>query len=116
MKKITVVIMLLLICIGCGANLKFVVKRTIVEVYENDEVKILVADNKDIIEAFKEQNNGKKCKEIMLGKTSRFKVIPVSDLALHRNNFEYILNDSTVLKYNRYFSIADLQNYCVKNK
>ncbi|WP_336959416.1 hypothetical protein [Chryseobacterium contaminans] len=106
-----------LLCFSCHANhMEFTIKRTIVKAYENDTVKILVADNNDFIEAFKDHNNPEKCRKISLGKKTKFRVIPVSDLSTHRNNFIYIFNDSTYLKYNRYFGIYNFQNYCVENK
>jgi hypothetical protein len=117
MKNVIGLLIIGLLCFSCHSHhLEFTIKRTIVKVYENDTVKILVADNNDFIEAFKDYNNPEKCRNILLGKKTKFRVVPVSDLSTHRNNFIYIFNDSTYLKYNRYFGIYNFQNYCVKSK
>lgn len=78
MKNHVFLLLIALLLTGCGSD-KFTVKRRIIKVYENDRVKVLVADNNDIIETFKDKK-GKKCKEIVLGKKYKFKVYPVSDL------------------------------------
>ncbi|WP_223605620.1 hypothetical protein [Chryseobacterium sp. OSA05B] len=91
------------------------IKRKITSFKENEEVRILIADNNDIIEVFKE-NSTKKCKKIEIGKTRSFKIIPVSDLIQQGINSpnEYILNDSTIIKYNYYYSAEKKQNICIK--
>ncbi|MGN7758614.1 hypothetical protein ACTJIV_14120 [Chryseobacterium sp. 22532] len=91
------------------------IKRKIISFKENEEVLILIANNNDIIEVFKE-NSTKKCKKIEIGKTSTFKIIPVSDLIQQGINSpnEYILNDSTIIRYNHYYSGEKKQNICIQ--
>lgn len=91
------------------------ITRKIISFKENEEVCILIADNNDIIEIFKE-NSTKKCKKIKIDETRIFKVIPVSDLIQQGINSpnEYILNDSTIIKYNHYYSAEKKQNICIQ--
>lgn len=98
---------------GCS-SLKFTVKRKIIKVYENDSVKVLVADNNDIIGTFKNKK-GKKCKEIVLGKKYRFKVYPVSDLfqGCYFEPTYFLDNDTVTITYARYFAVARFKNYCI---
>lgn len=121
MKNAIALLIIIFISVSCHVNKNiissrpFIVKRKIIKSFENDTIRVLMADNEDIIETFKDVKNKKKCREIILGKKRyRFKVIPVSDLALHRNDFKYILNDSIVLDYSRYFAIPKFKNYCLK--
>lgn len=92
----------------------FHVKRKIVSFRENEEVKILIANNNDIIEVFKEFSSSN-CTNIKLGKTYTLKVIPVSNLIQHgiESPNEYILNDSTIIKYNHYYTLEKNQNICI---
>lgn len=90
------------------------ITRKIISFKENKEVNILIADNNDIIEVFKE-NTSNNCKKIKLGKNYSLKIIPVSDLiqnGLESPN-EYILNDSTIIKYNHYYTLEKNQNICI---
>ncbi|GAA5097579.1 hypothetical protein GCM10023210_32760 [Chryseobacterium ginsengisoli] len=90
------------------------ITRKIVSFKENNEVNILIADNNDIIEVFKE-NTSNNCKKIKLGKSYSLKIIPVSDLIQHgvESPNEYILNDSTIIKYNHYYTLEKNQNICI---
>ncbi|MCS3533065.1 hypothetical protein [Chryseobacterium sp. JUb7] len=90
------------------------IKRKIISFEENKEVSILIADNNDIIEVFKE-NISTNCKKIKLGKSYSLKIIPVSDLIQHgiESPNEYILNDSTIIKYNHYYTLEKNQNICI---
>ncbi|WPO81973.1 hypothetical protein SD427_14525 [Chryseobacterium sp. JJR-5R] len=90
------------------------ITRKIISFKENKEVYLLMANNNDIIEAFKE-NNSNSCKKIKLGKSSSLKIIPVSDLIQHgvESPNEYILNDSTIIKYNHYYTLEKSQNICI---
>ncbi|MCJ7932598.1 MAG: hypothetical protein MUW56_02920 [Chryseobacterium sp.] len=90
------------------------ITRKIISFKENKDVSVLVADNNDIIEVFRE-NNINKCKKIELGKKYSFKIIPVSDLIQQGVDSpnEYILNDSTIIKYNHYYSAEQKQNICI---
>ncbi|MGH1517971.1 hypothetical protein [Chryseobacterium sp. JK1] len=90
------------------------ITRKIISFKENKEVNILIADNNDIIEVFKE-NTSNNCKKIKLGKNYSLKIIPVSDLiqnGLESPN-EYILNDSIIIKYNHYYTLEKNQNICI---
>ncbi|THV56762.1 hypothetical protein [Chryseobacterium candidae] len=91
------------------------IERKIVSVKENKDVNILIADNNDIIEVFKETSTNK-CKKIKLGKKYSFRIIPVSDLIQQgiESPKEYILNDSTIIKYNHYYSLEKNQNICIE--
>ena len=92
----------------------FIIYSWIVSFKENNEVKILIADNNDIIEVFKE-NASNNCKKIKLGKRYSLKIIPVSDLIQHgvESPNEYILNDSTIITYNHYYTLEKNQNICI---
>ncbi|WP_419488803.1 hypothetical protein [Chryseobacterium bernardetii] len=93
------------------------ITRKIISFKENKEVKILIADNNDIIEVFKE-NTSNYCKKIKLGKSYSLKIIPVSDLiqsGIESPN-EYILNDSIIIKYNNYYTLEKKQNICIIKK
>ncbi|SKC06979.1 hypothetical protein [Chryseobacterium balustinum] len=93
----------------------FNITKKIVSFKENAEAYILISDKKDIVEVFKDSSNIN-CREIILGKKYTFKVIPVSDLIQHGASSppEYILNDSTIINYNHYYSLEKRQNICVK--
>jgi len=93
----------------------FNIKKKIISFRENSEAYILISDKKDIVEVFKESSSTD-CREIILGKKYTFKVIPVSDLIQHGANSppEYILNDSTIINYNHYYSLEKRQNICIK--
>lgn len=92
----------------------FNIKRKIISFRENSEVFILISDNKDVIEVFKE-NSSLKCTNIKLGKSYTFRVMPVSDLIQHgvESPNEYILNDSTIIKYNHYYTLEENENFCI---
>ncbi|NML56219.1 hypothetical protein [Chryseobacterium cheonjiense] len=115
MKNHVFLLIIALFLTGCGSG-KFTVKRRIIKVYENDSVKVLVADNNDIIETFKDEK-GKKCKEIVLGKKYKFKVYPVSDLfqGCYFEPTYFLDNDTVTIKYARYFTASQFKNYCIKN-
>ena len=83
--------------------------------YENEKVKILVADNNDIIEVFKDKNI-QKCKKLILGKEYNFYVYPVSDIIQNgiEVSYEYDLNDSINIKYHSYFAFHKFRNYCIE--
>lgn len=115
------IVLLLFICIySCQTNNIIVsskpinITRKIISFKENKEVYLLIADNNDIIEAFKE-NKSNSCKKIKLGKSYSLKIIPVSDLIQHgaESPNEYILNDSTIIKYNHYYTLEKSQNICI---
>ena len=76
---------------------------------------LFAADNNDIIEVFKPPfKSNVICKKIILNKKYKFKVFPVSDLiqkGIESPN-EYILNDSTMIKYNNYYSLKEFQFFC----
>ncbi|WP_029295176.1 hypothetical protein [Chryseobacterium hispalense] len=114
MKKYLLLSLITFCFTGCNP-LAFNVKRRIIKVYENDSVKILVADNNDIIETFKDKKR-KKCKKIVLGKKYRFKVYPVSDLfqGCYFEPTYFLDNDTVTIQYARYFSIGQFKNYCIK--
>lgn len=114
MKNHVFLLLIALLLTGCGSN-KFTVKRRIIKVYENDRVKVLVADNNDIIETFKDKK-GKKCKEIVLGKKYKFHVYPVSDLfqGCYFEPTYFLDNDTVTIKYALYFTASQFKNYCIK--
>ncbi|MFN4362868.1 hypothetical protein [Chryseobacterium hispalense] len=114
MKNYLLLLLIVSFFTSCS-SLRFTVKRRIIKVYENDKVKVLVADNNDIIETFKDKK-GKKCKEIVLGKKYRFKVYPVSDLfqGCYFEPTYFLDNDTVTIQYARYFSIGQFKNYCIK--
>ncbi len=93
----------------------FNVKRKILSVRENSEVFILISDNNDVIEVFKD-NQSLKCTNIKLGKSYTFRVMPVSDLIQHgiSSPREYILNDSTIINYNSYYTAEENKNICIQ--
>jgi len=93
----------------------FNIKRKILSVRENSEVFILISDNNDVIEVFKE-NESLKCTNIILGKSYKFRVLAVSDLIQHgiSSPSEYILNDSTTIKYNSYYTAEENKNICIQ--
>lgn len=96
----------------------FNVKRSITAIHENENVYVLIADNNDIIEVFKPPfNKTSICKKIVLNKRYNFKVLPVSDLIQRgiESPKEYILNDSTIIKYNNYYSLKRFQFLCKKD-
>ncbi|MFZ4928932.1 hypothetical protein [Chryseobacterium sp. Mn2064] len=91
------------------------ITRKIISFKENKEVSILIADNMDIIEIFKPTNNNT-CTKIELGKKYSFKVTSVSGLIQQGGDSPkiYILNDSTIIKYNNYYTAEEDQNICIK--
>jgi len=121
MKNIFFLLFLSFISNACQPQKKifdwgpFTINRTIIKVYENEKVKVLIADNHDIIEVFKDKST-QKCKKVFLGKNYKFRVRPVSDLIQGgiQVKHEYDLNDSVTIKYKSYFTFHELQNYCVQ--
>jgi hypothetical protein len=115
-----IVVLFILFIYSCQTNNVIVsskpvnIIRKIVSFKQNEEVNILIADNNDIIEVFKE-NTSHNCKKIKLGKSYSLKIIPVSDLIQHgvESPNEYILNDSTIIKYNHYYTLEKNQNICI---
>lgn len=93
----------------------FNVKRKITSFRENSKVFVLISDNKDIIEVFKD-NNTLKCTNIKLGKSYKFRVMPVSDLIQNgiSTSHEYILNDSVTINYNSYYTSEKNKNICIQ--
>lgn len=93
----------------------FDIQRNIQTILENEKVYVLIADNNDIIEIFKPSfNKSIICKKIVLNKKYNFRVFPVSDLiqkGIESPN-EYILNDSTIIKYNNYYSLEKFELLC----
>ncbi|MBW8522453.1 hypothetical protein K0U91_13155 [Chryseobacterium chendengshani] len=93
----------------------FNLKRNIIAMQENEKAYVLIADNNDIIEVFKPPfNKSTTCKKMDLNKKYSFKVFPVSNLiqsGIESPN-EYILNDSTIIKYKNYYSSKKFQFFC----
>ncbi|UHO39666.1 hypothetical protein H5J24_06200 [Chryseobacterium capnotolerans] len=91
------------------------ITRKIFSVKQDKTVSVLIADNKDVIEIFKPNSNDV-CTKIELGKKYSFKVTCVS--CLIQQGIEspsiYILNDSTIIKYNNYYTAEEDQNICIK--
>ena len=90
------------------------ITRKIISVKQDKIVSILISDNQDIIEVFKANNNA--CTKIELGKKYSFKVTSVSGLIQQGGDSPkiYILNDSTIIKYNNYYTAEEDQNICIK--
>ncbi|WP_080776610.1 hypothetical protein [Chryseobacterium phocaeense] len=115
-----IVFIFILFIYGCQTNNVIIsskpihITRKIVSFKENKEVSILITENNDIVEVFKESTS-KNCKKIKLGKRYSLKIIPVSDLIQHgvESPNEYILNDSTIIKYNHYYTLEKDQNICI---
>lgn len=93
----------------------FNITRKIISFRENSEAHILISDNKDIIEVFKDSSN-LSCQNIKLGKRYTFRVISVSDLIQHgaSSPHEYFLNDSTIINYNHYYTKENSENICIE--
>ncbi|REC73077.1 hypothetical protein DRF60_19825 [Chryseobacterium elymi] len=119
MKKIVFLLFSIILC-NCQTKNTVIsskpisITRKIISFKENKDVRILIADNNDIIEVFRGIGTNK-CKKIKLGQKYSFKIIPVSDLIQHGVDSpnEYILNDSTIIKYNHYYSAEQRQNICI---
>jgi hypothetical protein len=121
MKNIFLLLIFTFINFGCQTKKKIIsskpfnIKRSIVNIRENEKAYVFIADNNDIIEVFKPPfKSNVICKKIILNKKYKFKVFPVSDLiqkGIESPN-EYILNDSTMIKYNNYYSLKEFQFFC----
>ncbi|WP_166427929.1 hypothetical protein, partial [Chryseobacterium lacus] len=82
-------------------------------------VYVLIADNDDIIEVFKDPIGTRTlCKTIVLNKKYRFKVEPVGDLIQGgiESPRKYLYNDSIFVDYNNYYVIRNFQEYCYDKK
>lgn len=120
MKNIVFIFFLSLCTWACQAkkttisSKSFNIKRKVISFRENSEVFILISDNKDVIEVFKDASS-RKCTNIKLGKSYTFRVIPVSDLIQHgiESPNEYILNDSTIIKYSHYYTLEKNKKICI---
>ncbi len=121
MKNLFFLIIIAVISCGCQtkkmfSSKPFRIERSITKIHENDKVYILIADNNDIIEVFKPPfNKQSTCKKIVLNRKYNFKVFPVSDLVQKgiESPNEYTLNDSTIIKYNSYYSLKRFQFLCL---
>lgn len=97
----------------------FNVNRKIIAVYETNKVYVLIADNNDVIEVFKNPfEKSIPCKKIVLNKKYKFKVEPVSDLVQGgvESPKKYLYNDSIFIDYNNYYVIRNFQEYCYDKK
>ncbi|MBW3524901.1 hypothetical protein [Chryseobacterium sp. NKUCC03_KSP] len=121
MKNVFFYLSIVLISLGCQTKKTIIsakpfnVQRSINTILENQKAYVLIATNNDIIEVFKPPfNKTTKCKNIVLGKEYSFKVFPVSDLLQSgiETPKEYFLNDSTMIKYNSYYSLEKFQILC----
>lgn len=121
MKNIFFLLVIVFVNFGCQtkktivSSKPFDIQRNILTIRENEKVCVLIADNNDIIEVFKPTfNKSTICKKIVLNKKDNFRVFPVSDLiqkGIESPN-EYILNDSTIIKYNNYYSLEKFELLC----
>ncbi|MDN3692432.1 hypothetical protein QWZ06_09185 [Chryseobacterium tructae] len=120
MKSILFLIFPAIMCNCQTNNIKISSKpinitRKIISVKQDKTVSVLIADNKDVIEIFKPNTNDV-CTKIELGKKHSFKAICVSCLIQQGVDSPkiYILNDSTIIKYNNYYTAEEAQNICIK--
>lgn len=123
MKKLLCIFIITFIFNNCGSNKysyntdhlkKNKIERNIVSIYENEKAYVLIADNNDLIEVFKEPYNFiKSCRKIQLNKKQKFSVLSINGM-IQAGSFErkYMLNDSVLLDYNQYYFIPTLKKYC----
>ncbi|WP_228441740.1 hypothetical protein, partial [Chryseobacterium lacus] len=83
MKNYLYLLIILIFFTNCSSQQKtisskpFIINRKIVGIYETKRVYVLIADNDDIIEVFKDPIGTRTlCKTIVLNKKYRFKVEP----------------------------------------
>jgi hypothetical protein len=121
MRNIFFLLVIVFVNFGCQtkktivSSKPFDIQRNILTIRENEKVYVLIADNNDIIEVFKPPfNKSTICKKIVLNKKYNFRVFPVSDLIQRgiESPNEYILNDSTIIKYNNYYSLEKFELLC----
>lgn len=127
MKKLLCIFITTFIFNNCGSNKysyktdhlkKNNIERNIVSIYENEKAYVLIADNNDLIEVFKEPYNFiKSCRKIQLNKKQKFSVLSISGM-IQAGSFErkYMLNDSVLLDYNQYYFIPTFKKYCYDKK
>ena len=123
MKKLLCIFITTFIFNNCGSNKysyktdhlkKNNIERNIVSIYENEKAYVLIADNNDLIEVFKEPYNFiKSCRKIQRNKKQKFKVVNLSEM-IQAGSIErtYTLNDSVILDYNVYYFIPTFKKYC----
>jgi len=125
MKNYLYLLIILIFFTNCSSQQKtisskpFIINRKIVGIYETKRVYVLIADNDDIIEVFKDPIGTRTlCKTIVLNKKYRFKVEPVSDLIQGgiESPRKYLYNDSIFVDYNNYYVIRNFQEYCYDKK
>lgn len=125
MKNYLYLLIILIFFTNCSSQQKtisskpFIINRKIVGIYETKRVYVLIADNEDIIEVFKDPIGTRTlCKTIVLNKKYRFKVEPVSDLIQGgiESPRKYLYNDSIFVDYNNYYVIRNFQEYCYDKK
>ncbi|OBW40489.1 hypothetical protein AB670_03153 [Chryseobacterium sp. MOF25P] len=121
MRNIFFLLVIVFVNFGCQtkktivSSKPFDIQRNILTIRENEKVYVLIADNNDIIEVFNPPfNKSTICKKIVLNKKYNFRVFPVSDLIQRgiESPNEYILNDSTIIKYNNYYSLEKFELLC----
>ena len=127
MKKLLCIFIITFIFNNCGSNKysyntnhlkKTKIERNIVSIYENEKAYVLIADNNDLIEVFKEPYNFiKSCRKIQLNKKQKFSVLSISGM-IQAGSFErkYMLNDSVLLDYNQYYFIPTFKKYWYDKK
>lgn len=122
LKKLSYIFLISIILINCGGNKysyntdhlkKTMIEINIISIYENENAYVLISDNNDIIEVFKEPYNfNKSCRKIHFNKKQKFKVLDLNGIIQGGSTERtYMLNDSVAFYYNQYYFISTFKKY-----